>query len=189
MERTRAREPSDPWMERGDALPESVFDARASAPVAGPLRPRERSGGAIAMRTAAIRVKRRYAATPQRVFDAWLDPAIAGRWLFATASQPLLRAAIDPHVGGECRFVEQRPGRAVPYVGRYVELIPGERLAFTLATDAPAQMLGCVHVALAPARRGCALTLTHEGLARHDAAPMRERWMGMLYGLGVTLAA
>src|SRR4051794_2762340 len=34
----------------------------------------------------ALRVTKRYGTPPRLVFDAWIDPATAGTWLFATAS-------------------------------------------------------------------------------------------------------
>jgi len=45
---------------------------------------------AMAERHSTIRVTRRYSAPPDRAFDAWLHPAVAGKWLFATASRPIL---------------------------------------------------------------------------------------------------
>src|SRR5438105_2856359 len=50
-------------------------------------------------RVRALRVMRRYGVPPQLAFDAWLDPAVARLWLFATASRPLEYVAIDAHVG------------------------------------------------------------------------------------------
>jgi uncharacterized protein YndB with AHSA1/START domain len=42
-----------------------------------------------------VRVTQRYRVPPERVFDAWLDPDTAGKWLFATAWRPLTRVEID----------------------------------------------------------------------------------------------
>ena len=87
---------------------------------------------------AAIRVARRFHASPARVFDAWLDPAIARRWLFATATCPIEQMQIDARVGGSFRFVEERYGEDVNYRGEYTEIVPHRRLSFILATDRPA---------------------------------------------------
>ena len=46
--------------------------------------------------TATVRVSRRFESPPDRVFDAWLDPARAGRWLFASSSGRMVRVEIDP---------------------------------------------------------------------------------------------
>src|SRR5262245_43078125 len=49
---------------------------------------------------AAVRVASVFDAPAERVFDAWLDPRIARRWLFATASHPTKPIRIDPRAGG-----------------------------------------------------------------------------------------
>ena len=64
----------------------------------------------IAQRPTAIRITRRFAAPAADVFDAWLDPEIAGQWLFATASRPMTHVEIDARVEGAFRFAEQRDG-------------------------------------------------------------------------------
>jgi uncharacterized protein YndB with AHSA1/START domain len=138
---------------------------------------------------AAIRVARRFHASPARVFDAWLDPAIARRWLFATATCPIEQMQIDARVGGSFRFVEQRYGEDVDYRGEYTEIAPHRRLSFILATDCDHRHLVTrVRVDVSPLKSdGSALTLVHQDVPREHASHTRARWIGMLYGLGATL--
>ena len=140
-----------------------------------------------ASRHTTIRVKERYDALAGCIFDAWLDPDIAGRWLFATASQPMAHVEIDGRVGGSFCFVERQGGATNEYTGRYIEIVPNRRLVFTLSMAPHPDVITRVAVAIAPLAKGCALKLTHENIPRAHAGYVEGRWTGILYGLGVTL--
>jgi uncharacterized protein YndB with AHSA1/START domain len=71
-----------------------------------------------------------FAATPQRVFDAWLDPATATRFLFATPDGAMLTCAIDARVGGRALIVEQRPGGTAEHHLLFEEIDRPRRLVF-----------------------------------------------------------
>ena len=47
------------------------------------------------MSNAIVTVSREFSATPERVFDAWLDPAQAKDFLFATPEGRIVRCDID----------------------------------------------------------------------------------------------
>jgi uncharacterized protein YndB with AHSA1/START domain len=136
---------------------------------------------------ATIRVARRYGVSPRHVFDAWLDPEVAGDWLFATASQPMAHVEIDGRVGGSFCFVELNGGEIIRYTGQYIELVPDRRLALTLSMEPCPDVVTRVAVAIAPLAKGCMLKLTHENIPRAHASYVEGRWTGILYGLGVTL--
>jgi len=138
-------------------------------------------------RVAALRVARRYGMLPARVFDAWLDPAIARRWLFATASRPLDYAEIDARVEGSFYFVERRDGEITEYSGKYIEIVRHRRLVFMLSTEKYLHVKTRVKVEITPLMTGCQLTLTHENVPRDCARHTRNRWTGILYGLGAVL--
>lgn len=138
--------------------------------------------------TAAVRVARHYDAAPARVFDAWLDPRIAGRWLFATALQPAACASIDARVGGAFRFVELRDGVEIEHTGEYLEILRPRHLAFTLRGEGHAPAATRVRARIIPAAAGCRLTVSHERVPAERARGLEERWTGMLYGLAETLA-
>jgi uncharacterized protein YndB with AHSA1/START domain len=158
----------------------------AAAPPAA-LVARSRTGLDV-QRRCTIRVERRYAAPPARIFDAWLDPAIAGQWLFATASQPMAVVELDARVGGAFRLADRRGGSDLDFAGRYLEIVQHRRLAFRLRS--PRYVIDSrVVVDLAPQGTVCTLALTHDGLARDDAQRLENRWTGILYGLGTMLDA
>jgi uncharacterized protein YndB with AHSA1/START domain len=135
----------------------------------------------------AIRVRRRFAVPPERVFDAWLDPGIAGKWLFATASRPMTHVRIDARVPGSFHFAERRNGERVEHAGEYVEIVPPRRLVFTLVLEDRPRVVTRVTVEVAPRKTGCELALTHENVPVDRAEHAEARWIGILYGLGVTL--
>ena len=139
------------------------------------------------MTPAAIRVARRYPASAERVFRAWLNPAIAGRWLFATATRPMAYVEIDPRVAGSFRFVDRRHGERATYSGEYTEIAPHSRLDFILCADPDRRVATRVRIEVAPWKKGSALTLLHEDVPPEYASHTRARWIGMLYGLGATL--
>jgi uncharacterized protein YndB with AHSA1/START domain len=140
-------------------------------------------------RLRSIRVLRRFGAPVQRVFDAWLDPGVAGQWLFATALRPLERVKIDARPGGSFRFVERQNGEEVQYRGSYLALAPPRHLAFTLSMSDIPHAVTRVSVAFVPLQTGCKVILTHEKLPPHHAERAAARWTGILYGLAETLAS
>jgi len=130
-----------------------------------------------------VRVTQRLAAPPDRVFNAWLDPDMAGKWLFATASRPMARVEIDARVGGSFRFEDRQVGADVVQAGEYVEIVSPQRLVFTLDMENHSRVATRVTVDIVPLERGCELTLVHERVLPHNANRTEGRWTGMLYGL------
>jgi uncharacterized protein YndB with AHSA1/START domain len=135
-----------------------------------------------------LRLNWRFDAPPQRVFDAWLDPPLAARWLFATASRPIAHVEIDARVGRRFRFVDRDHGDAIEYVGEYTEIVPHRRLAFMLVLPLAHPAITRVTVAIASLDRGSLLSLIHDSVPRVSASYTNGRWAGILYGLGATLA-
>jgi uncharacterized protein YndB with AHSA1/START domain len=153
------------------------------------MNPRKNGHSRPAGRAAAIRVARRFRAPPERVFRAWLEPEVAGRWLFATASEPAAGVDIDPRVGGAFRFEERRDGGRAAHTGEYVEIVPPRRLVFTLALAERPRVVTRVTAEISPLATGCELALLHEDVPADRADETEARWTGVLYGLGETLAA
>ncbi len=136
---------------------------------------------------ATIRVTRRFSAPPERVFDAFLEPEVAGRWLFATALRPMTDVAIDARVGGSFRFAARRDDEIIEHRGEYIEIVPHRRLVFTLATTDRPRAVTRVTVEITPRKSGCELALTHERMPSDYANHAEGRWTGILYGLEATL--
>ena len=124
------------------------------------------------MSSVTVRVSRRFDASAERVFDAWLDPATLGRWLYATQGGQMLRVDVDPRVGGAYAIVERRPDGDAAHYGRYLEIDRPLRLVLTLALD-PQALGDRITVDIEPDGDGCRLTLTHEMAPEH--APYADR--------------
>ena len=134
-----------------------------------------------------VRITRRFKASRERVFDAWLDPAIAGQWLFATALRPMARVTLDARVGGSFCFVDRQDGVDVAHTGKYLEIVRPQRLGFTLALEHRPRVTTRVAVEIKRLPTGCELGVTHEDVPPDCAVQTKNRWAGMLYGLGETL--
>lgn len=132
--------------------------------------------------TVPVRLTRRFDATPERVFDAWLDPAQAGKFLFATEAGEMVRAEIDPRVGGRYSLVDRRDGEDVEHTGEYLEIDRPRRLVFTLQVPFYSEETARITVETAPADTGCELTLTHE-TSPEWADQVEEGWTGIFDGL------
>ena len=135
-----------------------------------------------------LRVSRQMPASPERVFDAWLDPAMARRFLFATPTGEMQQVDIDPQVGGRFTIVERRPEGDAAHYGQYLQIDRPRRLAFTFATE-PEAPGSRVSIDFAPAGEGCELTLVHalEPEWADYAERTRDGWNSILETLASEL--
>jgi uncharacterized protein YndB with AHSA1/START domain len=132
------------------------------------------------------RVTRRFGASPQRVFDAWLDSRTAGKWLFATARGQIVCVEIDARAGGWFYIVERRHGENVEHIGEYLEIVRPHRLVFTLSVEKYSLDFERVTVAFDPRGTGCELTLTHK-TKPELARQVSHGWARMLDGLAAAV--
>ena len=141
--------------------------------------------------TVNVRVTHRYAATAERVFDAWLDPTLIGQWMFGPKlrDETVVRMALDPRVGGSFSFVVLRGGQEIDHVGEYLEIERPRRLVFTWGIRAHLPETSRVVIDITPLESGCAVTVTHEMDPKWaEFAPRVEQgWTTMLAALA-TLA-
>jgi uncharacterized protein YndB with AHSA1/START domain len=107
-----------------------------------------------------VTVKHRFAASAERVFDAWLDPEKARRFLFTTATGEVVRCDIDARVGGKYAIVDRRHGEDTLHEGTYLELDRPRRIVFTLRVPKYSADEDRVAIDIEPFAQGCELTLT-----------------------------
>ncbi|MDF7777592.1 SRPBCC domain-containing protein [Sphingomonas sp. AOB5] len=137
-----------------------------------------------------LTIVRDFAAAPERVFDAWLDPADAGRFLFATPDGEMVKVEIDARVGGHASIVERRPSGDAAHRLRYEVIDRPRRLVFLFAAD-PAEEGEWTRVTIDIVAKGagCTLTLTHEMDPQWAAYEQQTRsgWTMILASLSRTL--
>jgi uncharacterized protein YndB with AHSA1/START domain len=134
-----------------------------------------------------VRIARRFAASPRQVFEAWLNPEKARQFLFATPSGQIVRADIDPRVGGSFIFVDRRDGEEIEHTGKYLEIDRPQLLVFTLSVGKYSSNEGRVIIEIVPLESGCELTLTHVGVQMEYAERTEAGWVDILGALAWTL--
>ena len=138
-------------------------------------------------------------APAERVFDAWLNPALASRFLFATRTGNVMHCEIDPQVGGTFSVRDRRPTAdgdesffEAEHRGVYVEIARPRRLVFDFSVDPFSQQQSRVTIEIVPTGAGCELFLSHDLGDSEEAAACIDRtrrgWSAMLRQLEKVLA-
>jgi len=129
----------------------------------------------------AVRVQRTLNATPERVFDAWLDPEALGRFMRPGSEKRSADAVTDPRVGGRFIITMLGEGNVYPHTGEYLEIDRPHKLVFTWYSKATAMGKSTVTVELKPAAGGKTdLTLTHVGLPENEMANHNGGWTAIM---------
>lgn len=82
-------------------------------------------------------VTRSFDAPPHLVFKAWTTSDLFMRWWAPQSiGMPLHNCEMDARTGGGYRLEFMHEGKVWPFFGKYLEVVPGERLVWTNEEDA-----------------------------------------------------
>jgi uncharacterized protein YndB with AHSA1/START domain len=132
-----------------------------------------------------IRLHRVLSAPPERVYRAFLDAEARVKWLPPHGFTAKLHHS-DAMVGGTYRmsFTNFTTGNSHSFGGKYVELVPHERIRYTDTFDdpgLPGEM--AVTVTLRKVSVGTELNIVQEGVP--DAIPAEACYMGWQQSLAL----
>jgi uncharacterized protein YndB with AHSA1/START domain len=139
--------------------------------------------------TGTIRVSRRLSAPPERAFDAWLDPSVTRRWLFATPGGKIVRCDIDARPGGAFVITDRRDGEDVEHVGTYVEIERPRRLVFTFAVPKYSGEKSTVEIVVTADTGGTEVTIDTRDVPLEWREQTEQGWRELLGRLDDVLHA
>ncbi len=139
----------------------------------------------LAANTIKLNVAHTYKASPCVVYDAWLNPEMAKRFLFSTDDGHIIRADIDPRVGGRFFVVDRRPTGDAFHHGVFLELRRPRRMVFSFSVAEHDHNADRVQIDIEPLGDGSRLILTHEMCAEWAdyAEKNRKGWANVVEGL------
>jgi len=126
-----------------------------------------------------LRMSRRFEASPDRVFDAWTDPALAGRWLFTSPASQSHTVELDVRVGGKWAITDRRDGVDYRAQGEYLEVERPRRLVFSFGMPQLSPGFARVTVEIGADGSGSMLTLTQEDVPAEALAAIEGGWRDM----------
>lgn len=130
------------------------------------------------MATGTVTLHRVLPAPPERVYRAFLDPDAMAKWLPPHGFTGRV-LQMDARVGGGYRmqFTNFSSGKVMAFGGRYLELVPNERIVNTDAFDDP-NLPGEMHntITLKAVSVGTELTVVQSGIPA--AIPAEACYLG-----------
>jgi uncharacterized protein YndB with AHSA1/START domain len=132
--------------------------------------------------TAAVKpsltIKRRFKASPAKVFKAWTDPKELTKWMGPRETIALVAEA-DVRVGGHYAIMMKTQDGVEHNVGGvYREVVPGEKLVFTWAWRSTPERESLVTVVLKADGDHTIMTFTHEQFFDEDARDRHNHGWG-----------
>ncbi|MEK0315070.1 SRPBCC family protein [Cohnella sp. 56] len=126
-------------------------------------------------------VERTYAATPERVYEAWADAGVKAKWY----SKP---ETFEFRVGGREYSSGGPPeGPVFTFDAVYQEIVPQQRIVYTYTLDMGDTRISVstTTVELQEVAEGTKLTFTEQGafLDGHDTPEIREHGTGIMLNM------
>jgi uncharacterized protein YndB with AHSA1/START domain len=131
-----------------------------------------------------IHIVQIFAASPEALFDAWLQPQILRRWMSFSGTSEIQEVVAEQRVGG-LFWIRERDGIAMSErYGEYRAIDRPSRLVFTL--NAPEHFPGtsCVTVTISPSANGSVMSFIQTGV-RKDS--LEATWRKMFHTLTTVL--
>lgn len=110
-------------------------------------------------------VARTYNAAPARVFAAWADPKVKGKW-YGDPNKESIPDVFEFKVGGqEVRSGEAEPGVNYAFDIRYYDIVDNERIVYVydVIINGTRNSVSIATVEFKPQGQGTQLTLTEHG--------------------------
>jgi uncharacterized protein YndB with AHSA1/START domain len=110
-------------------------------------------------------VERTYDASPARVFGAWADPRIKGKW-YGDPNKESVADIFEFKVGGrELRTGPTGDGQTYSLDSRYYDIVENERIvhAYEVVIDGARTSVSVATIEFRPLGQGTRLTITEQG--------------------------
>jgi uncharacterized protein YndB with AHSA1/START domain len=126
-----------------------------------------------AIASAAVVVRRAIAASPEVLFDAFLDPEALAEWMRPGEIRSTV-AHVEPRVGGAYQITMQGQSGAIIHTGVYRHIERPKRLIFTWRSPGTEERDTLVTIDFVPAGKRTEVVVTHEQLPE-SAMPSHSR--------------
>lgn len=127
----------------------------------------------------SLTVRRTIRAEPQKIFEAWLDPAMMTKFMSPRPDMVVREARSDPRVGGTF-FVLMVGDKDYPHSGTYKEVTRYSRLVFTWEAPWSAPDT-TVEIVFTPIAGGTEVMLTQvKFMSEESRLSHTEGWAGIL---------
>ena len=137
----------------------------------------------------SLTIKHRFKAAPEKVYQAWVDPAKMSRWL-GPPNVIKVNTTTDVRVGGRYTIQMIVPDDEHNVGGVYREIVPNKKLVFTWAWRSTPERESLVTVTFAPDGDGTLMTLLHEQFFDESARDRHEQgWKAIVPRLETLFAA
>jgi len=130
------------------------------------------------MATNTIRLHRVIRSTPEKIYRAFLDADAMSKWLPPHGFTGKVHH-LDAKVGGgfKMSFTNFTTGTAHSFGGKYLELVPHERLRYTDKFDDP-NLPGEIHVTVTLKKVSCGAEVNIEQAGVPDVIPAEMCYLG-----------
>jgi uncharacterized protein YndB with AHSA1/START domain len=137
----------------------------------------------------AVVVQRVIAASPEVVYEEWIDPEAMAVWMCPRPARAA-KIELDPRVGGRLQIDVDDSGQRVQITGTFLELVPGRRLRFSWSCSnwVDPNCDSVVTVTLEPRGQSQTFMTIHHVLLPPDAVDSHEKgWTQVAQQLDDTL--